>query len=622
MVADRAGGVVRLLVFESGADDLDDESALLTCMPTQVMGDAYLRALEAYPQLTEGQALMEWDEEDVGDLAVDALGKMYLGELVTEYLGEYDNATGEGGYYVEFRTRLGRVFGSGVAWSFALAQALAAYAELAKRSKVDIIPIPREAAFQFVKAIHRHLKAPPGDKFRLGAFATVNDMTAMVGVVIVGRPEARHLDEGNELEVTRLAVIDGGANLCSALYAAAWKETRALGYDRLITFTRIDENGGSLRAAGFELVKERTAGGSHDRPSRARKRDPKNECPKQRWEKTSVPKAKRGEPMTTAAPRKAVDLIRVSDGQVVSMPARAWATSAYKGGHTTAGIHTQRLHNTFMRDAKQDPARKNKDRPQYAEGYESEWDILRVSSYPAGNEIFVRTGGWAKGDDPALQVAAGERFLVRGVRAGADTKNWLNRPELQVLPKTEAADTAEPFRETTDVFQTFRHVRTYPGAPAKFRDVVTVVVGIPRYGSEQTTIELPGDIICVPVFLSVMLAMGFPARVQPLDTPGNVRVYTDQFATLGNVWQVGAVGLDDSRGDRMGSIKSPGNAGPPKQGIAAYVPAFDNDPDLYGPVVILMPGVKRLTFIDPAKMPVEKYETYEHVEYSLSPVVY
>lgn len=43
-------------------------------------------------------------------------------------------------------------------------------------------------------------------------------------VAIVGRPVARHLDDGWTLEVTRLAT-DGSANACSALYGAAWRTT-------------------------------------------------------------------------------------------------------------------------------------------------------------------------------------------------------------------------------------------------------------------------------------------------------------------------------------------------------------------------------------------------------------
>ncbi|GLI00644.1 XF1762 family protein [Phytohabitans aurantiacus] len=59
----------------------------------------------------------------------------------------------------------------------------------------------------------------------------------LVGVAIVGRPVARHLDDGLTLEVTRVAT-DGHRNACSLLYAAAWHAAKALGYRRLITYTQ------------------------------------------------------------------------------------------------------------------------------------------------------------------------------------------------------------------------------------------------------------------------------------------------------------------------------------------------------------------------------------------------
>jgi hypothetical protein len=50
-----------------------------------------------------------------------------------------------------------------------------------------------------------------------------------VGVAIVARPVARHLDDGWTLEFARLAT-DGTPNACSALHGAAWRTTR--GHDR------------------------------------------------------------------------------------------------------------------------------------------------------------------------------------------------------------------------------------------------------------------------------------------------------------------------------------------------------------------------------------------------------
>jgi hypothetical protein len=83
-------------------------------------------------------------------------------------------------------------------------------------------------------------------KFCIGA---ADDEDVLRGVVVVGRPVARMLDDALTLEVTRTAT-DGTRNACSLLYAAAWRAAKALGYQRLVTRTQRGETGASLPAAG------------------------------------------------------------------------------------------------------------------------------------------------------------------------------------------------------------------------------------------------------------------------------------------------------------------------------------------------------------------------------------
>jgi hypothetical protein len=90
----------------------------------------------------------------------------------------------------------------------------------------------------------------------------------VVGVVILGRPVARRLDDGWTLEVTRCAT-DGTSNACSCLYGAAWRLAKSLGYRRLVTYTLPEEGGASLRGAGWTCVGE-AGGGSWDRAERPR----------------------------------------------------------------------------------------------------------------------------------------------------------------------------------------------------------------------------------------------------------------------------------------------------------------------------------------------------------------
>lgn len=125
-------------------------------------------------------------------------------------------------------------------------------------------PITFPEASAFIRRHHRHHIPPQGWKFGIA----VNDGDKVVGVVTVGRPVARALDNGLTLEVTRLCT-DGTANACSMLYSAAWRAARALGYKRLITYILASERGTSLKAAGWKCVGA-AGGGTWDRKDRKR----------------------------------------------------------------------------------------------------------------------------------------------------------------------------------------------------------------------------------------------------------------------------------------------------------------------------------------------------------------
>ncbi len=101
---------------------------------------------------------------------------------------------------------------------------------------------------------------------------------------MIGRPVARHLQDGFTAEVTRVAT-DGARNACSMLYGAAWRAARAIGYRRLITYTLNTEPGESLRGAGFKCIGE-AGGGSWNCPSRPRV-DTHPTQMKLRWERST-----------------------------------------------------------------------------------------------------------------------------------------------------------------------------------------------------------------------------------------------------------------------------------------------------------------------------------------------
>ena len=95
---------------------------------------------------------------------------------------------------------------------------------------LTIVPISQAEAFEFIERHHRHHHAPRGWKFG----CAVADGDCVVGVISVGRPVARGLDDGWTLEATRCCVLEGYPNACSKLYAAAWRAARALGYPSII----------------------------------------------------------------------------------------------------------------------------------------------------------------------------------------------------------------------------------------------------------------------------------------------------------------------------------------------------------------------------------------------------
>lgn len=116
---------------------------------------------------------------------------------------------------------------------------------------MQIVPITLKTAKEFVAEHHRHNKPPTWHKFSIG----LDKDGILVGVATAGRPVARHFDDGFTLEVNRTCTT-GEPNANSMLYGAIWRCAKAMGYRRLITYTQADETGASLRAVGWNRVKE------------------------------------------------------------------------------------------------------------------------------------------------------------------------------------------------------------------------------------------------------------------------------------------------------------------------------------------------------------------------------
>ena len=146
--------------------------------------------------------------------------------------------------------------------------------------RLAIVPVTFDVACGFVEMWHRHHQPPAGHEFSLGV--TTPD-GVLRGVAMVGRSVARNFDNGQTLEVTR-AATDGTANANSALYAAAWRATKALGWTKLITYTQSGESGSSLRGAGWCVLAERRPNPGWDRPSRPRELQGTERIARTLWE--------------------------------------------------------------------------------------------------------------------------------------------------------------------------------------------------------------------------------------------------------------------------------------------------------------------------------------------------
>lgn len=149
--------------------------------------------------------------------------------------------------------------------------------------QLRIVPVTFADARAFVAMWHRHHPPRDGHKFSIGV--ATEDGT-LVGVAMICRPVARSYDDGLTLEVSRTAT-DGTSNANSALYGAAWRAAKALGYTRLITYTQQGESGASLRGAGWRVVAQRRARGGWNMPSRPREDRGLDHMPRTLWEATA-----------------------------------------------------------------------------------------------------------------------------------------------------------------------------------------------------------------------------------------------------------------------------------------------------------------------------------------------
>ncbi len=146
-----------------------------------------------------------------------------------------------------------------------------------------LVPISLAQANEHVAHWHRHSNPVIGHLFSVGA---ADDEGVLRAVGIAGRPVARHYDDGDTVEVTRVA-SDGTANCNSLIYGALQRASFALGYRRVITYTLADESGSSLRAAGWKVIGQRPARKGWSVPARPRDNERYVSAARQLWEVAS-----------------------------------------------------------------------------------------------------------------------------------------------------------------------------------------------------------------------------------------------------------------------------------------------------------------------------------------------
>lgn len=116
------------------------------------------------------------------------------------------------------------------------------------RAAVAVVPLTLPTANLLVDRLHRHHAPIPGG-FAWWAVGAVS-ATRLVGCAIAGRPTNRNNDDGQTVEVLRVAT-DGTPNAPSALLGACARAAKAIGAARVITYTLDYEGGASLRGAGW-----------------------------------------------------------------------------------------------------------------------------------------------------------------------------------------------------------------------------------------------------------------------------------------------------------------------------------------------------------------------------------
>lgn len=148
---------------------------------------------------------------------------------------------------------------------------------------MNFVSIELKEANEFIAYFHRHSKKVLRAKFQIGLM----EGNELIGVGIVGRPVARHLDDKKTLEVLRVCVKEDHKNASSKIYSRCRHIAQLLGYEKVITYTLKRESGTTMRALGA-FIEAETIAQEWSRESRKRTSQPIYSEPKLRWNLSGV----------------------------------------------------------------------------------------------------------------------------------------------------------------------------------------------------------------------------------------------------------------------------------------------------------------------------------------------
>jgi len=125
----------------------------------------------------------------------------------------------------------------------------------------------------YVERYHRHSEPLKRHKFSIGALpfplrarttwdipvtTSDRDDPFLYGVLTVDTPSSHEWSKyRGYVEIRRLVTTTDVPNVASFLIGKAKQACFAMGYGRIITYSRVEERGTSLRASGFNIVRAR-----------------------------------------------------------------------------------------------------------------------------------------------------------------------------------------------------------------------------------------------------------------------------------------------------------------------------------------------------------------------------